>query len=103
MVFLKSFTPKDIIDKLIQYNYKELHIKYRQVAHNKVVGRKIGSPTDPILYCKIEFGYERIDLDNIPLKWVKVWNLLSYFEKKTLRTHPSNITEKFEILQLKKS
>ena len=27
---------------------------------------------------KVDFQYERINLRNVPLKWVKTWNLMSY-------------------------
>jgi len=80
-MFLKSYTPCKVVDKLIQYNYKNLHIEFDEVARNKMIGRQERSLDDQILRCKVNFGYDRIDLNNVPLKWVKVWNMLCYPNK----------------------
>ena len=81
MMFLKSYTPNKVVDKVIQYNYKDLHIKFGEVARNKMIGRQERSFGDQILRCKVVFEYDKIDFSNIPLKWVKVWNMLSYPNK----------------------
>lgn len=82
MMFLKSYTPKCLVEKLIQYNYKELHLGFSEVAQIKMFGRQsCQSPDDRLLSCKVDFHYNRVDLNNVPLKWVKVWNLLCFPNK----------------------
>jgi len=80
-MFLKSYTPNKLVEELIQYDYKGLHLKFNEVARNKMIGRQNGSPQDPTLLCKVDFDYNRIDLDDVPLKWVKIWNMM-YFRHK---------------------
>lgn len=78
MMFLKSYTPNSLVDRLIQYNYRELHQEYYRVAKNKTDGRKNDPPNSPRLVDKVDYKYNRIDLTDIPLKWAKVWNMLYY-------------------------
>ena len=78
MMHLKKYTPNDLIDKLIQYDYKNLHSEFREVAQDKMAGRQDCSLDDPILRGKVDFKYKKIDLSDVPLTWVKVWNMVYY-------------------------
>ena len=87
MMFLKNYTPKNLVERLIQYNYKELHLEFREVAQIKMIGRQnCLSPDDRLLRRKVDFHYNRVDLNNVPLKWIKIWNLL-YCPNKSLREY----------------
>lgn len=77
MLFLQKSTPTSLIDKLIQYDYKTLHEKYRKVANDKAEARIEQAYGDARLKVKINFKYNKLDLAGIPPIWGKIWNLLS--------------------------
>ncbi len=78
MTFLRRYTPNCLVDKLIQYNYKELHLEFYRVAKNKTQRRNSDFDNRPFPSERIDFGYRKIDLTNVPIKWVKIWNLFYY-------------------------
>ena len=86
MMSLKNHTLKKLIETLIGYNYKELYLEYRNVAQDKAAGRKYSPINDPILSSKVDFDYNRINLNNVPPKWIKVWNMIHYPEEKNENT-----------------
>ncbi len=55
-----------------------ISILSRRVASDKALGRQSGDLHNPSLSSRVDFKYSRIELDSVPLKWIKVWNLLSY-------------------------
>ncbi len=105
MMFLKAYTPSNLVDRLIQYNYKELHQEYNKVAQNKTYGRKSNSPDDPRLVDRVDYHYNKVDLTDVPLKWIKVWNMLYHSHKEPVDSQlltevlkeieKSNIIEEF--------
>ena len=90
MMFLKKYTPNKLVEKLIQYDYRNLHIEFKRVAQNKMFGRQECTIEDEILEEKVNFNYNRIDLSTIPLQWVKVWNMVYYPRKAQLDSLTSN-------------
>ena len=48
---------------------------------------------DPRLSKKVDFGYTKLDLNNIPQTWIKIWNLISTKSLKCFvksHQHPEN-------------
>ena len=87
LTFLKSYTPKSLVESLIQYNYKDLDVEYGRVAQDKMLGRA-NCLNDPALWSKVDYDYRRIDLSSVPLKWVKVWNMLYHPRKNQFNSLP---------------
>jgi len=79
-------TPSFLIDKLIQYDYKTLHTRYIDIASRKTNGRKLGDIQNPNLKTKVNFKYKRLEVEQIPLIWAKIWDLL------TLKGHKCKVT-----------
>jgi len=52
-MFLKSYTPKSLVESLIQYNYKDLDVEYGRIAQDKMLGRA-NYLNDPALWSKVD-------------------------------------------------
>jgi len=85
-------TPSTLIDRLIQYNYKSLHIRYQETARNKAEARLQRDIKSPKLRSKVNFQYKRINTEGIPLVWTKIWNILSLKGKKCRASHHKHST-----------
>ena len=95
MLFMHSLTPSKIIDKLIQYEYKSLHLRFHENPLLKVKARYKGDIKNKDLTSKIEFKYKRINSEAIPFTWINIWNLLSLKGKKCNlphHKHPENFS-----------
>lgn len=77
MLFLYKTTPIDVIDRLVQYDYYHLHESYRKVYEGKTLARLECDIQDPRLRNKVNFNYNKVSLESIPMIWIKVWNLMS--------------------------
>ena len=80
-------TPAQLIDQLIQYKYKSLHIKYTETARYKAEARIQGNLSDRKLRARVDFCYKRINTEGIPFIWTKIWNILSLKGKKCKAPH----------------
>lgn len=76
MLFLHKSTPSHLIDKLIQYQYKTLHLRFRDNATTKTLARLDGDLENPELNKRVDYMYSEINTDNIPPMWTNIWNLL---------------------------
>ena len=93
MLFLNSSTPVELIDQLIQYKYKSLCKSYFKNAKDRAEARMEKLYKDPRLSKKVDFGYTKLDLNNIPQTWIKIWNLISTKSLKCFvksHQHPEN-------------
>lgn len=90
MLFMPDYVPDRILDMLIQYDYRTLHQRFRQIASQKTTARLEGDIKDPILKNKVKFHYNRINTDNIPLLWAEIWSKISAIGKPCKASHHSH-------------
>ena len=96
---LKSYTPKKIVERLIQYNYKTLNEEYNHMAQNKILGRLSCNPNDPKAMSQSCFWYDRLDLEDTAL----AINLLYYPSKSEINMHAQGFTTFFLFWRLQTS
>ena len=87
MLFLKNYVPIDVIDSLIQYDYRNLHLKFRELTNKKVICRMACDVNNTDLKLKVDFSYQKVELQQLPWIWSKVWNLLSIKGKECKVAH----------------
>jgi hypothetical protein len=81
MMFLKDYTRVDLLDELIQYNYKELPNKFKELSEEKFIERCKPDPNPSKLYAKIDFEYTRIDTSKLPWIYSPTVNIVFAYQK----------------------
>ncbi len=72
MLFLKTYTPITIAEKLLQYNYRNLYTKAIPLIERKITYRKERITNDDLLNEKLDFEYNKKDLTNLKPKMIKL-------------------------------
>ena len=103
MLFMDRSTPTYLMDRLIQYDYRNIYKQFRQVAKLKAEARFTNNIKNPDLRIKVKFNYKKIDTSQVPLVWADIWNKLYSRGKKckaTYHNHSDNFkTNKDHILE----
>lgn len=78
MLFIKSYAPNDIIDKLIQYDYKTLYLNMMDLVQRKIMYRSTRTENKCVLSEKADFKYNPLDMNSISPNLIKTINLFYY-------------------------
>ncbi len=66
MLFLKDYTPIDLVDGLVQYQYGTLPDKFKEISERKYKARCRPNPDERDLYEKVIFDYHKLDTSKLP-------------------------------------
>lgn len=67
-----------LINPLIQYSYQELPAKFCAIAKQKSDQRISNKPNGGLLAEKVNFDYDRINIEKITFKWIAIMNMQFY-------------------------
>ena len=81
MMFLKDYTRVDLLDELIQYNYRELPNKFKELSEEKFIERCKPDPNWSKLYAKIDFEYRKINTSMLPWIYSPTVNIVFAYQK----------------------
>ena len=84
-------TPTIVMDRLIQYDYRNLYKNYTLVAKLKTEARFTNDIKNRDLRARVRFNYRRINTDQIPLTWAQIWNKIYSRGKKCKVTDHSHL------------
>lgn len=74
MMFIKNYAPNELVDKLVQYDYRHIWEKMHELVRNKIQYRADRVEDVALLNEKLDYGYDRIDLSMMSPQLVTLMN-----------------------------